>query len=297
MGQFGKPLGLALAATLLLAAAGVRTGIEAWQKGDHAAAVAAWRPLAASGDADAAFNLGQAYRLGKGVPLDLAQAQILFEQAARKNHVDAATTLGVLLFQNGNRAASMRWLRQAADAGEPRAMLIYGSALYNGDGIAPDRTAAYAYVSRSAAQGFEPARAALADLDAAMALDQRREGVAQAQEMVGVEQAESSAPTRMATVAKPKAVASKTPTAAKVAKAAPVAPAGKWRIQLGAFGQRRGAETLFARLRGKLAGRQAYYVPAGKMVRLQVGPFASRAEASAACARLAGQACFPVAPR
>ena len=53
----------------------VRVGIEAWQRGDAAGAVAIWRPLAEKGDADAAFNLGQAYRLGKGVPLDLAQAQ------------------------------------------------------------------------------------------------------------------------------------------------------------------------------------------------------------------------------
>ena len=75
----------AIAAAMLVAPAGasVRGGIEAWQKGDFAAAVAAWQPLAAKGDADAAFNLGQAYRLGKGVPIDLARAQGLFEQAAR----------------------------------------------------------------------------------------------------------------------------------------------------------------------------------------------------------------------
>jgi hypothetical protein len=47
-----------------------------------AGAVAIWRPLAEKGDADAAFNLGQAYRLGRGVPLDLAQAQSWFDRAA-----------------------------------------------------------------------------------------------------------------------------------------------------------------------------------------------------------------------
>ena len=62
-------------AALPASAQSVRAGIEAWQKGDAAGAVAIWRPLADKGDADAAFNLGQAYRLGKGVPLDLAQAQ------------------------------------------------------------------------------------------------------------------------------------------------------------------------------------------------------------------------------
>ena len=290
-------LGAALLLHVPASAQSVRSGIEAWQRGDHAAAVATWTPLAARGDADAAFNLGQAYRLGKGVPLDLAQAQILFEQAARKGHVDAATTLGVLIFQSGNRAASMRWLRQAADAGEPRAMLLYGTALYNGDGVETDRSAAYAYVSRSAAQGFEPARAALADLDAVLALKLRQEGIAQAQEMAAAEREQpplvvetSSTGTSTAKLSKPR------PTS--IVKARPVAAAatGKWRIQLGAFGQRSGAQALFGRLRGKLAGRQAYYIPAGNMVRLQAGPFASRAEAVAACARL-GQACFPVAPR
>src|SRR5688572_6703164 len=102
-------LGILIAAALTVAtpaaAQTVAAGVGQWQKGDHAAAIAVWTPLAARGDPDAAFNLGQAYRLGKGVPLDLARAQTYFETAARKDHVDAATTLGLLLFQNGNRTA------------------------------------------------------------------------------------------------------------------------------------------------------------------------------------------------
>ena len=93
------------AAALPTHAQSVRAGIDAWQKGDTAQAVAIWRPLAEKGDADAAFNLGQAYRLGRGVNLDLAQAQTWLERAARKGHVDAQTTLGLLLFQNGNQTA------------------------------------------------------------------------------------------------------------------------------------------------------------------------------------------------
>ena len=280
----------AIAAAMLVAAAGasVRGGIEAWQKGDFAAAVAAWQPLAAKGDADAAFNLGQAYRLGKGVPIDLARAQGLFEQAARKGHADAATTLGILLFQNGNRTGGMRWLRKSAD--EARAMLLYGTALYNGDGVASDPVTAYAFVSRAAAQGLGPAKATLADLDEAMPIEDRRKGVALAQAMVAGKVA--AAPARTVE----KSVPAK-PTAAKpAAKPVAVAAKGNWRIQLGAFGQRSSAEALFARLESKFDGRQAYYVPAGKVVRLQVGPYESRAAANAACA-LAGQACFPVEAR
>jgi TPR repeat protein len=282
-------LGLAIGALSLPAAAqSVRAGIDSWQKGDTAGAVAIWRPLADKGDADAAFNLGQAYRLGKGVPLDLAQAQSWLERAARKGHVDAQSTLGLLLFQNGNRVSAMRWLKAAAEAGEPRAMLMVGTALYNGDGVPPDPIAAYAYVSRAAAQGLAPAQATLADLDAAMPLEQRQKGVALAQKMASAKKTPGEPV--------PKAVAAEPAPAPPTAKAV-VAAGGKWRIQLGAFGQRKSAETLYAKLSGKLAGRQAYYVPAGAVMRLQAGPFESRAAASAACARLAPQPCFPVEAR
>lgn len=287
-------------ATLCLAAPlpaqSVRAGIEAWQKGEFEAAVAAWTPLAQNGDADAAFNLGQAYRLGKGVPVNLAQAQQWYERAARKGHVDAATSLGVLLFQNGDRISAMRWLKQAADGGEVRALLLYGTALYNGDGVKSDPVRAYAYVSRAAAMGLAPARATLADMDAVMPLEQRQRGVELAKAMIGSKS--DSKPAAPAKAAAPK------PTAPPVAKPAAPKPAtlaasGNWRIQLGAFSKRGSAETLFRSLSASLPGRQAYYVPAGAVTRLQAGPFASKAEAGAACARLAarGQACFTVPAR
>ena len=296
-------LALVIGAVALPAAAqSVRAGIEAWQKGDTAGAVAIWRPLAEAGDADAAFNLGQAYRLGKGVVIDLSQAQSWLERAARKGHVDAQTTLGLLLFQNGNRVSAMRWLSLAAEAGEARALLMVGTALYNGDGIPQDPIKAYAYVSRAAAQGLAPAKSTLADMDEVMPLEQRRRGVALAQEMVATKKpAPAAAPPK--TAAKPdapKAAPPKTATPKAAAPAAPkpaVAASGNWRIQLGAVGQRKSAEALFARLSGKLAGRQAFYVPAGAVVRLQAGPFESRSAANAACARLAPQPCFPVESR
>lgn len=288
----------------------VRAGIDAWQKGDTAGAVAIWRPLAEKGDADAAFNLGQAYRLGRGVKLDLAQAQNWLERAARKGHVDAQSTLGLLLFQNGNRMAAMRWLNGAAEAGEPRALLMVGTALYNGDGVARDPVKAYAYVSRAAAQGLAPAKATLADMDSVMPLEQRQEGVALAQSMLtrdlkseaattppAKSPAAKPAPPRTAQ-AKPPAAKSATPPPAKPAAAKPaVTSGGRWRVQLGAFSQRKSAESLYAKMGGRLNGKQAYYVPAGAVVRLQAGPYESRAAASAACARLAPEPCFPVEAR
>jgi len=294
-------LALAIAAAATPAAAqSVRAGIDAWQKGDTAGAVAIWRPLADKGDADAAFNLGQAYRLGKGVPLDLAQAQGWLDRAARKGHIDAQATLGLLLFQNGNRIGAMRWLKAAAEAGEPRALLMVGTALYNGDGVPADPVTAYAYVSRAAAQGLAPAQATLADMDEVMPLEQRQKGIELAQKMASAKKAPAPVAPKAA-AAKPAQAAPKTvtakPTPIPAQPKASTMASGKWRIQLGAFGQRKSAETLFGKLSAKLGGRQAYYVPAGAVVRLQAGPFENRAAASVACARLAPQPCFPVEAR
>lgn len=288
----------------------VKAGVEAWQRNDPARAVSIWKPLAERGDADAQFNLGQAYRMGRGVSIDLAQAQGWFERAARQGHVDSATSLGLMLFQNGNRIAGMRWLKAAADAGEARALLVYGTALFNGDGVPADPVLAYAYVSRAAAQGLAPAKETLAQMDAVLPLAQRQRGTALAQSLakakpafVGGRGKHSLAPTIPAPAPKSRGPERPKPLPAPVvATAAPAAAShdGRWRIQLGAFGQRSSAEALFRRLSGgPLAGRQPYFIPVGAITRLQAGPFESRAAASAACAALTrlGQPCFPVEAR
>ena len=167
-----------------LPAQSVGAGIDAWQKADYGTAVSIWRPLAEQGDADAQFNLGQAYRLGRGVPIDLGAAQIWFERAATKGHTDAQTTLGLLLFQNGNHTGALRWLKAASDKGEPRAMLVYGTALFNGDSVLQDPVQGYAYISRAAAQGLPAAKDTLAQLDRILPLEDRKKGTALALAMV-----------------------------------------------------------------------------------------------------------------
>jgi TPR repeat protein len=304
-------LAVLLAAAAPAQAQSVKAGIEAWQRADYAAAVGIWRPLAEADDADAAFNLGQAYRLGRGVPTNLAAAQTWFERAARKGHVDAQTTLGLLLFDTGNRIGGMRWLKTAAEQGEPRALLIYGTALYNGDGVVRDPVLAYAYVSRAAAQGLAPAKTTLAEMDQLIPLEQRLRGIAIARQKANAAKpGPAKAAPAKASPAKPSVrsaarVTPKPPSAApaKVPATTPAATSatGAWRVQLGAFSKRASAETLFAKLAGSgaLAGRQPFYVAVGAITRLQAGPFESRAAAAAACAALSakGQPCFPVSAK
>jgi len=277
----------------------VKAGIEAWQRKDYAAAVSIWRTLAEAGDPDAAFNLGQAYRLGRGVPINLSAAQTWLQRAADKNHVEAQGTLGLLLFDSGNRAGGLRWLKSAAEKGDARALLVYGTALFNGDGVQQDPVRAYAYVSRAAAQGLAPAKTTLAQMDEILPVAQRQKGVAMALSMATAQTPEK----KSAPKAPPKA-----PAKPAVAAATPKAPpatvgsaTGAWRIQLRAFSQRGAAEALFRKLSatGPLAGRRPFLIPVGVMTRLQAGPFESRAAAAAACAALSarGQACFPVAAK
>lgn len=91
---------------------------------------------------------------------------------------------------------------------------------------------------------------------------------------------------------------------AKPAKVSPApAVAGKWRIQLGAFGSDANATKLWSSLQSKVSGLSAYshsLVAAGQVKRLQAWPFASRGEAEAMCSKvkstITGQGCIVVAP-
>jgi cell division septation protein DedD len=287
----------------------VKAGIDAWQRADYAGAVAIWRPLAQQGDPEAAFNLGQAYRLGRGVPLDLGAAQMWYQRAADKGSVDAQTNLGLLLFQNGDHATGLKWLRRAAEQGDARALLVYGTALYNGDGVPQDRLLGYAFIHHAAEQGLAPAKDTLDQLNQLMSEADRQKALALAKSIPNGSPVAASKSARSAKRAsspkaekpkpeKPARVAEVKPPAAKPRPPAAPPASGGWRIQLGAFSQRGSAEALFQRLSGKsaLAGRQPYYVAAGPVTRLQVGPYASRGAAEAAC-RATGVPCFPVAAK
>lgn len=272
----------------------VKAGIEAFGRGEYAFALGQWRPLAARGNADAMFNLGQAYRLGRGIPIDLGEAKDWYTRAARLGHVDAQTQLGMMLFQNGYPRAAMSWLRKAADRGEARAQLLYGTALYNGDGVAKrDPLLAYAYVVKAAAQGLGPAKTSLAEMDRDIPEHLRKLALAG-----GARKADVASPPPPP-ILKPVA-APVTAKAASLLAPPKLVATGAWRIQLGAFAQRGAADALFRKLSpGPLAGRQPFSISVGAVTRLQAGPFASKEEANRTCAVLVarGQACFALPAR
>jgi tetratricopeptide (TPR) repeat protein len=281
------------------ASADVKTGVDAWQRGDFADAIREWRPLADTGNPDAQFNMGQAYRLGRGVPVDLRIAGSWYQKAAAQGHEQAQANYGIILYEAGKRAESMTWIRKAADRGDARAQYILGIELSNGDVLKRDFPRAYALMTKSASQGLPAAGKALAEMNKFIPLDDRQRGIALAQQ--------SGAPAPAPRIAGnvPAIAAPLNPTK-PAPKAAPLpAPAaavsGGWRAQLGAYGSPAAAQARWAELRGKLgtfSALQPSYEKAGNLTRLRVGPLANRASADRLCAasKAAGQPCFPVAP-
>jgi len=292
------------------AAAGsaVRAGVEAWQAGNYDEAIRVWRPLADRGDADAQYNVAQAYFLGRGVPQNMNLAEQWYARAARQGHEEAEANYGLLLFQNGQRRQALPWIERAAGRGDARAQYVLGTTLFNGDIAARDLPRAYALMSRAAAQNLAPAVTQLAEMERHLSPQDRSRGVELAREMrtaprpvqVAAATPPRAQPQTARPVPAPPAPPRSRPDQPRRAEAPqPAAPApsagGRWRIQLGAFSSEANARRAWGAISGRMGGLSPYYVRAGNVIRLQAGPLASRAAAERSCAA-ARQACFPVAP-
>lgn len=300
--------------------ADVKAGVDAWSAGDFSRAVVEWQEPAAAGDADALFNLAQAYRLGRGVEIDSARARKLYEEAAALGHVKAADNYGLMLFQEGEQDKAMPLIRAAADRGDPRAQYVLGLSHFNADYAPRDWVRAYALMTLANSAGLPQANDALTQMDKfvppvqrsqAQSVARELDNAAKAQraaELAAAELATRPAPV-VAAVTKPGAKPATMMPAVTVAAAPAPQPAivpvprpaaaaarqGSWRVQLGAFGVPGNADKLWGQLSAKtaLAGTRKTLVPSGKLTRLLATGFASEAEASRACASLKrdGQAC------
>lgn len=313
------------AAALVFAApaiADVKAGVDAWSEGNYAEAVRQWTQPAAAGDADAQFNLAQAYRLGRGVKVSLVQAEALYARAAAQGHVRAADQYGLMLFQKGERERAMPYVEAAASRGDPRSQYLLGIAHFNGDLAAKDWPRAYALLTLANATGLPQARGALAQMDEYIPLEEREEAQAlaasikqeseanRARELAAVDLATvGTAAETPALIGSDLAQASPAPAPAPAPvpvraapvpqpQSAPVRPvtSGPWKVQLGAFGVPGNAARLWSKLSGRpeIAGRDKVEKKAGALTILLAGGYASRAEAAAACSALkrSGQDCL-----
>ena len=319
-------LSLSLATQPVLA--DVKMGVDAWTRGEYDKAVKQWRDPALKGDADAQFNMGQAYKLGRGVKTDLDVAADWYLRAARQGHIQASDSYGHLLHYRGKIPEAMPYLQASADRGDPRSQYLLGTELFNGNNAPKDWVKAYAYMTRASASGLSPASRSLSQMDQYIPLETRQQGVAMAgdlerragktrnDQLAGFDiNTKPPAPITKPVVLPPSKPAPDTtqpgfpgdmppmpgeiPYEKPVSKPipAPVATSGNWRIQLGAFSNENNAKSLWTSLErkiGDLAGLTPYLKAAGNVTRLQAGPFATRRSAEAMCIKVkaAGQPCL-----
>lgn len=185
--RFAHALSLLAAGAALAAAApalaDVKAGVDAWSRGDYAAAVREWREPAAQGNPDAQFNMAQAYRLGRGVERDQNQAEIFYAKAAAQGHIKAADNYGLMLFQAGRREEAMPYVVAASDRGDPRAQYLIGIAHFNGDLVEKDWVRAYALLTLANSAGLPQATPAIRQMDDYIPLEQRQEAQVLAQQL------------------------------------------------------------------------------------------------------------------
>ena len=200
MNRFGLiPLrAVLLALGLMLAGAGTVTagfkeGVEAYQRGDYAAAIAEWQPLAEASDVRSSTMLGYMYENGQVVKRNYDVAFSYYFSAAENGFAPAQNSLGLmyseglgtttsfeLAIDNFRKAASQGFvkaqvnlgnlllsmerpspdydeavnnLRLAANSGYPQALNSLGKAYLNGKGVDADRSKAIELFGRAGKQG------------------------------------------------------------------------------------------------------------------------------------------------
>ena len=114
---------------------------------DYAQALIWYRKGAEQGNADSEFELGGLYHFGHGVPPDDAQAFTWIMKAAEQGHLDAeffiSTCYKVGWGVAPDETQSVLWLRKAAERGDTRSQLYLALAYGTGTGVGKDYSEAY----------------------------------------------------------------------------------------------------------------------------------------------------------
>ena len=183
---FSVILVLTIVCLVVPSMADIKTGENAYHRGDYATALHEWQPLAKQGHAVAQYRLGMLYSSGQGVPKDDAQARQWYEQAASQGHVDAQVNLGSL-YDYGRGGPqdfkmAVRWYRRSAEQGNDLAQRRLGLLYERGDGVPKDFVQAYMWHKLGAANGGKSGAIMRDELAARMTSDQLAEAKSLARE-------------------------------------------------------------------------------------------------------------------
>jgi len=143
-------------------------GVDAEKRGDYAAALALWRPLAEQGNAAAQFDVGSLYANGYGVVQDYVEAASWYRKAADQGYASAQSSLGFMYYagrgapQDFDQAAT--WFQKAADQGNASGEFYLGDMYAAGQSVPQDDAQAAAWYAKAADQGHPAAQFNLAIL-------------------------------------------------------------------------------------------------------------------------------------
>lgn len=120
----------------------------------------------AAGDLDGYCNLGYCYERGQGVILNSQKAYDLYMVAAEHGSARGCRCVANCYFNGIHVAESasegFRWMEKAAEMGDVMAMYYCGALLEEGqEGLPADPKKAREWYKKAAAEGYEPAAAAL----------------------------------------------------------------------------------------------------------------------------------------
>jgi uncharacterized protein len=93
--RFPIAIMLSIMCLVVPAWADFKVGMDAYNRGDFAAALREWHPLAEQGNASAQFYLGLSYENGDGVPRDYVKARQWYEKSAAQGDAKAQLYLGL----------------------------------------------------------------------------------------------------------------------------------------------------------------------------------------------------------
>jgi TPR repeat protein len=169
-------------------------GVYAYHDENYMEALHWYRLAAEQGDEFSQNNIGNMYRLGKGVPVDYSEAMRYFRMAAEKNyalaqfnigimyywgygvdvdhiesrkwfllsakqgHHEAQYSLGIMYGREGNDAESRYWHQLAAEQGNIYAISRYGQMLLCGYGGNEDEKKATSLLTEAASRGDSEAQ-------------------------------------------------------------------------------------------------------------------------------------------
>jgi TPR repeat protein len=140
-------------------------GQQAYDKGDYAAALKVFRPMANQGNPDAQSWLGFMSENGNGIAQNYTEAIKWYRLAAKQGSSYAQNNLGAL-YANGSGVPqdykeAAKWYRLAADQGLPEAQHRLGDSYSLGHGVPQDDKEAAKWLRFAADQGVPEAQNSL----------------------------------------------------------------------------------------------------------------------------------------